>query len=58
MKEKEMRFRISEDLYDEYRKICISLHLSIPRQTAELIRYFVSMQEDNLEKIKRAIKEK
>lgn len=51
MKEKEMRFRIPQSIHDRYRVICIKMKLSVPKQTAALIRKFVEIQEDNYEKL-------
>jgi hypothetical protein len=53
-KEKEMRFRIDYDIFKKYRVLCTKLDLSVPKQTAQLISHFVSIQTENLEKIKEA----
>lgn len=44
---KEMRFRVSTKLWTRYKILCLKNKLSIPRQTAELIRKFVEIQELN-----------
>ena len=52
MKEKEMRFRVSENLYKRYKLLCVEKELSIPKQTAALIKNFVEIQEENNHRIK------
>jgi hypothetical protein len=52
MKEKEMRFRVSENLYKRYKLLCTEKDLSIPKQTAALIKNFVEIQEENSQRIK------
>lgn len=41
------RIRIPENLYHRYKVICAELDLSIPKQSAELVRQFVEIQEEN-----------
>ncbi len=53
MKEREMRFRIAEDIFKRYRLICIEKDLSIPKQTADIIKHFVEVQEENKERIRK-----
>lgn len=48
MIEKFVRFRIPEHLYKRYRVICIKKDLSMPKQTAELIRQFVENLEQEV----------
>lgn len=46
MKEKIIRIRVHEHLLKRYKMICVQKDLSIPKQTAELIRKFVDIQEE------------
>lgn len=48
MEERVVRMRIHPHLYKRYKIICTEKGLSLPRQTAELIRKFVDIQEENL----------
>jgi len=57
MKEKEIRFRVPNTLYKNYKLLCIELDLSIPKQTAALIKAFVETQEHNIKMLKEARKE-
>lgn len=52
MKQKELRFRISEDLWKRYKHVCVERMLSVPKQSTALIKKFVEIQEENLEKEK------
>jgi hypothetical protein len=45
--EKVARIRIHPHLYKRYKILCAKNDLSIPKQTAELIRKFVEVQEEN-----------
>lgn len=45
VKEKIIRIRIPPHLYKRYKIICAQKELSIPKQTAELIRKFVEILE-------------
>ena len=47
MKVKEMRLRVPENLATRFRIICLEKRLSVPKQTAALIRQFVEIQEEN-----------
>lgn len=47
MSEKVIRIRIHHLLYKKYKLLCVDKDLSIPKQTAELIRKFVEIQEEN-----------
>jgi hypothetical protein len=47
MTEKMVRMRIPELLYKKYRILCIDKGLSMPKQTAQLIRKFVEVNEEN-----------
>lgn len=47
MKEKVIRMRVHEHLYKRFQILCIQNDLSMTKQTAELIRKFVEMQEEN-----------
>lgn len=52
MNTKELRVRVPVSLAKRYRMICVSKELSLPKQTAELIRKFVEVQEENEKRIK------
>jgi len=52
MEEKVMRFRIPVDIFKRYKVLLVKMDLSFPKQTTELIRKFVEVQEKNLESIK------
>ena len=45
-----LRVRIDEQILKEYKILCIENDLSIPKQTNEIIKNFVRIQKDNLEK--------
>jgi hypothetical protein len=47
MQEKSVRIRIHPHLYKRFKLVCVKYELSIPKQTGELIRKFVEMQEEN-----------
>lgn len=47
MTEKMVRMRVPENLYKKYRIVCIDRGLSMPKQTAQLIRKFVEIDEEN-----------
>jgi hypothetical protein len=47
MIEKVLRIRIHPHLFKRFQIICVQKDLSIPKQTAALIRMFVEMQEQN-----------
>ena len=47
----ELRVQIQEDIYLRYRVFCIKHRLSIPKQTQELLRKFLEVQEENDQKI-------
>lgn len=47
MKERVVRIRVHEHLFKRYKLICVEKDLSLPKQTAELIRKFVDVQEEN-----------
>lgn len=49
---REVRIRIDEDVLKRFKVICIHMELSVPKQTSELIRSFVEIQEANIEKMK------
>lgn len=42
----EIRIRIPKELLKSYKVICVEKDLSLPKQTAELIRKFVEIQEE------------
>lgn len=47
MKESVVRIRIHPVLLKKYRMICLKNDLSLPKQTTELIRKFVEVDEIN-----------
>lgn len=47
MEERMVRMRVHPLLYRRYKAICAKNNLSMPKQTAELIRKFVEIQEEN-----------
>lgn len=53
MKEKVIRMRVHEHLYKRFKVICAEKDLSMPKQTAELVRKFVEIQEENSKRIPR-----
>jgi hypothetical protein len=57
MKEHEMRFRIPQVLFKRFKLVCIQNDLSIPKQSAELIRKFVEILEEDTRKIQMAQEE-
>jgi len=56
MENKELRVQIPKDLHTKFKILCIEMDLSMPKQTAQLIEQFVTIQEDNLKKMKNAKK--
>jgi hypothetical protein len=51
MREDWIRIRIDHELFQRYKIVCIKNDLSIPKQTHEIIKNFVDIQESNLEKL-------
>jgi hypothetical protein len=51
MREDWIRIRIDHELFQRYKIVCIKTDLSIPKQTHEIIKNFVDIQESNLEKL-------
>jgi hypothetical protein len=51
-KERVVRIRIHPLLMKRYKVVCLDLDLSIPKQTTELIRKFVEIQEQNMKLMK------
>ena len=47
MTEKIIRMRITDVLYKKYKMICVERDLTMPKQTAQLIRKFVEVHEEN-----------
>jgi hypothetical protein len=43
----ELRIRSSENLIYQYKIFCMKHKLSVPKQTMELIRKFLEIQEEN-----------
>jgi hypothetical protein len=41
------RVYLEDELFKEYKKLCVDKDLSIPKQTAAIIRQFVNMQKEN-----------
>jgi len=56
MESKELRVQIPKELHTKFKILCIEMDLSMPKQTAQLIEQFVTIQEDNLKKMKNAKK--
>jgi hypothetical protein len=54
MKERVIRIRMSEELYQKFKIMCAQLDLSIPKQNEALIRNFVEIQEENIRNINEA----
>ena len=52
MEYKEIRFRMPLSLFKRYKCVCVEKNLSIPKQTLEILRKFVEVQEENIEKMK------
>lgn len=48
---REIRFKINEDLFKKYKIFCVENDLSIPKQTSEMIRKFVELQEENKKRL-------
>jgi len=40
--------RIPENIWKEYKKLCVDLGLSLPKQTSEIIKDFVRIQKINI----------
>ena len=49
---KEVRMIIPEELWKRYKILCVQQNLSLPKQTTELIKKFVEIQENNNEKLR------
>jgi hypothetical protein len=47
MTQKVVRIRISEVVFKKYKLLCVEKDLSIPKQTTQLIRKFVEIDEEN-----------
>lgn len=52
MRMKVLRVRIPDELYKQYKILCVNLELSLPKQTTQIIESFVLMQQENYEKLK------
>lgn len=52
MAAKVIRFIIPDDLHKRFKVLCAQKDLSMPKQTAELIRKFLEIQEENTERLK------
>ena len=52
MEERVVRIRIHPHLFRRFKIICAENDLSIPKQTMELIRKFVDIQEENSRLVK------
>ncbi len=48
MQERTVRLRIPEEIYRRFKVVCAEKNLSMPKQTAELIRQFVEVLEINV----------
>jgi hypothetical protein len=55
-KERVGHYRIENSIYKRYKMICIEMELSITKQTADIIRQFVEIQEENIRLMKEAKK--
>lgn len=53
MKDTIVRIRIHPHLLKRYKLVCIEHDLSLPKQTTELIRKFVEIQENNSNRIQK-----
>lgn len=49
---KVVRMIIPDDLLKKYKVLCVQQDLSLPKQTIELIKKFVEIQENNNEKLR------
>ena len=47
MQDKDMRVRIPINIYNKYKILCIEKGLSLPKQTAQIIKSFVEMQTNS-----------
>lgn len=47
MEEKSVRIRVHPHLYKRFKVVCAQNDLSMTKQTVELIRKFVEIQEEN-----------
>jgi len=47
-KYKMVGLRIPENIWKEYKKLCVDLGLSLPKQTSEIIKDFVRIQKINI----------
>jgi hypothetical protein len=52
MKEHLFRVRIPYDLYIRYKVLCAERNLSMPKQTHEILKKFVEIQEENKKQLK------
>lgn len=52
METKSIRMHIPPDLFKKYKLLCVKMDLTMPKQTAELIRKFVEIQEENEKRMK------
>lgn len=57
MQEKVIRMRMPDALYKKYKLICVRKDLTMPKQTAQLIRKFVEIDEENERLMKKIDKE-
>lgn len=55
MKERIVRIRVPEHLFIRYKVICAEKDLSIPKQTAELIRKFVEIQQETTQRMRETL---
>lgn len=54
MKERVVRLRIPEVLYKKYKVFCAENDLSMPKQTAELIRECLKIDPDNKSRMEKS----
>lgn len=57
MTERIVRIRVPDVLFKKYKMICVEKDLSIPKQTAQLIRKFIEIDEENKRLMKNMNKE-
>ena len=53
-KKKWLRVMLDDDLMRNFKIICLEMNLSVPKQFSEIVRKFVEVQKENVEKLKKA----
>ena len=46
--QRNVNFKIDEELYKRFKIICVQMNLSLPKQNIALIEAFVNVQEENM----------